>query len=87
MTEYNWQLFDELDQPKRKIDDHLFCCGSETTVIDSNRTCLTCGNSIEQFIYIVQSSSSFLEELGVLYGKLRYPVVFQTQIIVLRYVV
>jgi len=59
--EYNWSLFDELDQPKVEKDDHSLCCGSETTLIDSNRTCLTCGNSVEQFIYIVQSSSSFLK--------------------------
>ena len=55
------KLYDELDQPKVEKDDHSFCCNQETVLIDSNAVCMTCGKSVEQFIYIVQSSSSFLK--------------------------
>ena len=59
--EYNWSLFDELETTEQKEPNHMICCNRETVVIDSNAVCMTCGKSVEQFIYIVQSSSSFLK--------------------------
>jgi virulence-associated protein VapD len=68
---FNWELFDQIEQKQESKDDFIMCCNEPTVIIDSYRTCKTCGRCKEEFIYIVQTKS-IRKNKRVLYKRISY---------------
>jgi hypothetical protein len=70
--DFNWELFNQIEQKqKTEKDDFSVCCGQETVIIESYRTCKTCGRCQEEFIYIIQTES-IRKNKRVLYKRVSY---------------